>query len=182
MLHRLKPRSLALHRPRGDVGSTLIEVPLRAAAWLLGGLGVCFVVLRVKAKFDAFVAGRPAPPLLPEVTIAWGTVGLALGGLALATVAVLIVLAWRSVAGERQAEQRRRTAFERRHDRVLEELGCHLVDDPHRSLLDEPALIEALARAQDARNSSDDHRYLDAVRALQAQWTQTRKTQSARAA
>jgi hypothetical protein len=67
MLHRLRSRAAVLRHARGDACSTQIE--FLATFGLVCGAAVCFVAVRAKAKFDAFVAGRPSPPLLPEVAV-----------------------------------------------------------------------------------------------------------------
>lgn len=83
------------------------------------------------------------------------------------------VLASRAVSRERQAERRRRAMLEARHDRVLEDLGARLVEDPAGRRQDERELLEALTEAQDARTGDDDHHYRTAIRTLEAQWKAT---------
>jgi hypothetical protein len=172
MLHRAPPRAPVLRHARGDAGTTSIETLLLTAFGLTFGAAVCFLAIRLKARFDAFVAGPPAPPFLPEVTIPWETTGIAAGGIACGAVISVVVLAPRAVSGERQAERRRRAALEVRHDRVPEDLGARLVEGPAGYLLDEPELLEALTK-EDTRIGEDDDRYRAAIRALQAQWKAT---------
>lgn len=169
MLHRARPRAAVLRHARGDAGSTPIEFLFLATAGIVCGAAIYFVAIRAKAKFDAFVAGRPAPPLLPDFTIPWATIGFAAGAVALGALITVVVVAVRAVSQARQAERRRRAALETRHDRVLEDLGARLVVDLAHRLLDELELVEALTAAQDARTGDDDH-YRAAVRTLEAQW------------
>ncbi|MFI6658048.1 hypothetical protein ACIBL8_21295 [Streptomyces sp. NPDC050523] len=173
MLHRARPRASVLRHARGDIGATSVETLLVTVSGLTFGAALCFLAVRGKAKFDAFVAGRPAPPFLPEVTIPWGTIGIAAGAIACGVAITVVVLAQRAVSRERQAERRRRVVLEARHDRVLEDLGAHLVEDPAGRALDELELLEALTEAQGARIGDDDHHYRTALRTLEAQWKAT---------
>lgn len=172
MLHHARPRAAALRPARGDAGSTPIQSLFLATAGIVCGAAVCFVAIRAKAKFDAFVAGRPAPPLLPDFTIPWATIGLTAGAAVLGALIAVVVAARRAVSRARQAARRRRAALETRHDRVLEDLGSRLVGDLAHHLLDELELLEALTAAQDARSGDDDH-YRAALRTLEAQWKAT---------
>jgi hypothetical protein len=171
MLHWARPRAAVLRHARGDVGSTPIESLILATAGIVCGAAICFVVIRAKVKFDAFIAGRPAPPLLPDFAIPWATIGLAAGTVALGALITVVVVAMRAVSQARQAERRRRAALETRH-RVLEDLGAHLFVDLAHHLLDKLELLEALTVAQEARTGDDD-RYRAAVRTLEAQWKAT---------
>ncbi|MEU8812568.1 hypothetical protein ACN6K5_001578 [Streptomyces violaceoruber] len=172
MLHRARPRAALLRHARGDAGSTPIEFLFLATAGIVCAAAVSFVAIRAKAKFDAFVAGRPAPPLLPDFTIPWAAIGLAAGAVALGALITVVVAARRAVSRARQVARRRRATLETRHDRVLEDLGARLVVDLAHHLLDEPELLEALTAAQDARTRDDDH-YRAALRTLEAQWKAT---------
>jgi hypothetical protein len=131
------------------------------------------LVVCLKASLDAFAAGRPVPPLLPEVTVPWKTVGVAAGVLLLTVVTALLVVSCRIVSQARQDDRRRRAALEARHDRVLEDLGARLIHDPACRFLDEPVLFEVLQEAQDARTGIAEDRYRAAVRTLETQWRAT---------
>lgn len=170
MLHRARPRAAVLRHTRGDAGFTQLEFLFFATAGIVCGAAICFVVIRAKAKFDAFVAGRPTPPLLPDVTIPWATIGLAAGAVALGALITLAVVARRANSQARQDERRRRTALEAHHDRVLEDLGARLAGDLAHHLLDELELLEALTAAQDTRTGAAEHCYRAAVRTLESQW------------
>ncbi|EPH46906.1 hypothetical protein STRAU_0072 [Streptomyces aurantiacus JA 4570] len=163
-----------LPHARDDAGTASVETLLLTVSGLTFGAVLCFLAIRGKAKFDAFVAGRPAPPFLPEVTIPWGTIGIAAGAIACGAMITVFVLASRAVSRECQAERCSRAVLEARHARVLEDLGAHIVEDPAgRRSLGELELLEALTEAQDARIGDDDHYYRAAVRTLEAQWKAT---------
>ncbi|MFF4489548.1 hypothetical protein ACFY0F_24120 [Streptomyces sp. NPDC001544] len=95
------PRAAVLRHARGDAGSTPIEFLFLSTAGIVCGAAVCFVAIRAKAKFDAFVAGRPAPPLFPDFTIPWATIGLAAGAVALGVLITVAVVARRAVSRAR---------------------------------------------------------------------------------
>jgi hypothetical protein len=150
-----------------------IESLIRVTVPVIGAVAGFVLVVRLKVSLDAFAAGRPVPPLLPEVTVPWKAVGVAAGTLLLTVMTALLVLSCRIVSQARQDDQRRRAALEARHDRVLEDLGARLADDPACPFLDEPVLFEALQEAQDARTGTAQDRYRAAVRTLDTQWRAT---------
>ncbi|MFJ2008387.1 hypothetical protein [Streptomyces chartreusis] len=101
MLHRARPRAAVLRHLRGDAGSNPIEFLFLATGGIVCGSAV-FVAIRAKAQFDAFVARHPTPPLLPDFTIPWATIGFVAGAVALGALITLAVVAQRAVSQARQ--------------------------------------------------------------------------------